>query len=309
MTAAKIMDVIAGLPNCDGQAADAILAYTQVKLEDAPRLLKIPNSQCPDLWIRLPRHKWPKSLAIIDPVVPLERNLYGHPFAGFAVRETNRRSCQNLDGRKVQIGNVRSLIGNKLGIVTSKSEVILEAQRRAKNSPFCHTDGRMSSQECGVRQSLWRIIVESLYINALTDPRRMVLLRDRHAELKKELLQCCHNPVWTKNGGLILWNVTVTCRNVQDLLADGKTPYERRFGEPLKCPMILFLGAMVECYPRSAGDQSWLHQSGKTVLPGRFLGYAPIAERMWKGDVLVADIEELENLDVSEILEDSNAKW
>ena len=38
-----------------GQAADAVSAYTQVKLEDAPRLLKIPKSECPDVWKRLPR--------------------------------------------------------------------------------------------------------------------------------------------------------------------------------------------------------------------------------------------------------------
>ena len=58
-------------------------AYTQVKLEDAPKLLKIPKSECPDIWIRLPRHKWPKSWSNMeDPVVPLERNLYGHPLAG-----------------------------------------------------------------------------------------------------------------------------------------------------------------------------------------------------------------------------------
>ena len=80
MTAAKVMDVIARLPDCDGQAADAVSAYTQVKLEDAPRLLKIPKSECPYVWIRLPRHKWPKSWANIeDPLVLLERNLYGHP--------------------------------------------------------------------------------------------------------------------------------------------------------------------------------------------------------------------------------------
>ena len=30
MTAAKIMDVISRLPGCDGQAADAVSAYTQV---------------------------------------------------------------------------------------------------------------------------------------------------------------------------------------------------------------------------------------------------------------------------------------
>ena len=72
MTAAKIMDIISRLPRCDGQAADAVSAYTQVKMEDAPKLLKIPKSECPDIWIRLPRHKWPKSWSSMeDPVVPL----------------------------------------------------------------------------------------------------------------------------------------------------------------------------------------------------------------------------------------------
>ena len=56
---------------------------TQVKMDDAPKLLKIPKSECPDIWIRLPRHKWPESWSSIeDPVVPLERNLYGHLLAG-----------------------------------------------------------------------------------------------------------------------------------------------------------------------------------------------------------------------------------
>ena len=51
-------------------------------MEDAPRLLRIPKSECPDMWIRLPRHKWPKSWSNIeDPVFPLERNLYGHQLA------------------------------------------------------------------------------------------------------------------------------------------------------------------------------------------------------------------------------------
>ena len=83
MTPAKVMDIISRLPGCSGQAADAVSAYTQVKMEDAPNLLKIPTSQCPDIWIRLPRHKWPTSWSSMeDPVVPLERNLYGHPLAG-----------------------------------------------------------------------------------------------------------------------------------------------------------------------------------------------------------------------------------
>ena len=61
MTAAKIMDIISRLPGCDGQAADAVSAQTQVKIEDAHKLSKIPKSECPDIWIRQPRHKWPKS--------------------------------------------------------------------------------------------------------------------------------------------------------------------------------------------------------------------------------------------------------
>ena len=83
MTAAKIVDIISRLPGCDGQAADAVSAKTQVKMEDAHKLLKIPKSECPDIWIRLPKHLWPKSWSSMeDPVVPLERNLYGHPLAG-----------------------------------------------------------------------------------------------------------------------------------------------------------------------------------------------------------------------------------
>ena len=40
MTAAKVMDFISRLPGCAGPAADAVSAYTQVKMEDAPSLLK-----------------------------------------------------------------------------------------------------------------------------------------------------------------------------------------------------------------------------------------------------------------------------
>ena len=71
------------LPGCAGQAADAVSAYTQVKMGDAPTLLKIPKSECPDIWIRPPKQKWPKSWSSVeDLVVRLERNLYGHPLAG-----------------------------------------------------------------------------------------------------------------------------------------------------------------------------------------------------------------------------------
>ena len=79
-TAAKVMDFIARPPRCAGQAADAVSAYTQVKMEGAPRLRNIPKSKCPDIF----HDKWSKSWSHIeDPTVPVERNLYGHPLAGF----------------------------------------------------------------------------------------------------------------------------------------------------------------------------------------------------------------------------------
>ena len=49
MTAKKIMDLIAKLPDCEGQAPDAVSAFSQVQMEDTPKLLKIPKSECPDI--------------------------------------------------------------------------------------------------------------------------------------------------------------------------------------------------------------------------------------------------------------------
>ena len=73
------------------------------------------------------------------------------------------------------------------------------------------------------------------------------------------------------------WPDSMECdtslRNVTDLSSDGKTPYERRFGEPFNGPIIPF-GSLVEYYPISVKDQSRIHQFGKKVLPGLFLGYA-----------------------------------
>ena len=89
-------------------------------------------------------------------------------------------------------------------------------------------------------------------------------------------------------------------RNVTDLLSDGKTPNERRFGQPFKGPIIPF-SSLVEYHPITAKDQSRIHQFGKKVLLGLFLGYALCAGGIWKGDISVADIEEMETMDASEI--------
>ena len=58
---------------------------------------------------------------------------------------------------------------------------------------------------------------------------------------------------------------------------------------------------MVEYHLVSAEGLSRLHQFGKKASPGIFLGYVLHAGGIWKGDILVADIEELEQMDASEI--------
>ena len=83
------------------------------------------------------------------------------------------------------------------------------------------------------------------------------------------LLQSNLNESW--------WADSMECdtylRNVTDLFSDGKTPYETRFGQPFKGPIIPF-GSLVEYHPITANDQSRIHQFGKKVLTGLFLGYA-----------------------------------
>ena len=57
----------------------------------------------------------------------------------------------------------------------------------------------------------------------------------------------------------------------------------------------------MEYHPISAKDQSTLHQFGAKVWPSIFLGYVLYAGGIWKGDILIADIEELEQMDASEL--------
>ena len=65
------------------------------------------------------------------------------------------------------------------------------------------------------------------------------------------LLQSGLNESW--------WVDSMECntylRNNTDLLSDGKTPYERRFGQPFKGPIIPF-GSLVEYHLITAKDRT-----------------------------------------------------
>ena len=84
-TAAEVLDASSRLPGCSGQASDAVSAYTQVEMKDAPDLLRLSEEECPKMWIRIPKARRPHNWdSIDDPVVLVERNLWSHPLAGFS---------------------------------------------------------------------------------------------------------------------------------------------------------------------------------------------------------------------------------
>ena len=116
---------------------------------------------------------------------------------------------------------------------------------------------------------------------------QMVLLREQYVESKVERLLCFWNLAWMKKW----WAESVDCccflRKVQDLLADEKTLYENRFGEPCKGPAIPF-GSMV--------PSIWKESSARN-LPRICIGRGCI----WIADIMVAGVEELQNLGASEI--------
>ena len=58
---------------------------------------------------------------------------------------------------------------------------------------------------------------------------------------------------------------------------------------------------MVEYHTISTKDLSRLHQFGPKVLPSIFLGNVLYAGGIWKGDIMIADTEELEEKDAPEL--------
>ena len=69
------------------------IRFKEVKMEDAPTLLKIPVRNVQTFGSVYHDTKWPKSWSSLeDPVVPLEKNLYGHPLAGLLWE----RQCEKI---------------------------------------------------------------------------------------------------------------------------------------------------------------------------------------------------------------------
>ena len=144
-------------------------------------------------------------------------------------------------------------------------------------SNFCN------KQDCG--QTFWFMVTTlslSSWVGSHQSPGCLIHQCSDHL-LSCQLCWCHLCQLWVRRSG-----------------QESPYPFRQRFGEPFKGPIIPF-GSLVEYYPINAKDQSRTHQFGKKVLPGLFLGYALYAEGIRKGDVLVADIEELDTMDASAI--------
>ena len=106
--------------------------------------------------------------------------------------------------------------------------------RRFRAKPKLHKKGILKSFTLTIPRNSAKLVKIFPGIIARlhhTDRRLMVLLKDRVKEgTSAVLLQSGLNGSW--------WADSMECytylRNVTDLLSDGKTPYERRFGQPFK---------------------------------------------------------------------------
>ena len=176
------------------------------------------------------------------------------------MRSRGTRSCPSLDSN-LSVKN-KNFLGDGKDFTK-----ISRAVRKAKS--------HLHWQIIGIWKISWRCSMESSYFN--TPSRRMVLPKERYAEWKKERLLCCCNRACMKNGGLILWNAAAICEM-------SKTSW--RMGKPL---WKVMWGTISRSNSSSCSNgwilsdfctsQSRLHQFGKEILPGIFLGYALVAER------------------------------
>ena len=174
-TAARIMEIMSRLPRRAGQAADAVPAYTQVKMEDAPTLFKnskvslsryldsSTKTQIPKSWYlygRSSRSSWTKSV----------RSSFGRTITRKAIRESSIK--------KYGWGKV-----SKFGIIISLTE---------KNWPFLSVyvdDFKMAGKTENLGPT-WKFLMKDVDLEAPTSFLDHVYLgcTQRECETSKDIV-------------------------------------------------------------------------------------------------------------------------
>ena len=175
--------------------------------------------------------------------------------------------------------------------VTEKSVKFLEPSNRPKVE---YTDNSMEFGKSFEGLS-WKHRTSTPHRSETNGKAERVVRR-----VKEVRQQYGYSQDWMKGGGLTLWNAIAICEISKTSWQMGKPPCERRFWRTIPRADNTFW-SMVECHPTSPKDLSRIHQFGKKILPGIFLGYELIAMKTWRGNILISDLKDLEKLDAPNI--------
>ena len=127
------------LPGMAGEVSDALLSA-----HDAPRLLRLPEADCPEIWIRIHPRPWPKSWD--DPVVSLGRNLHRHPLSGLLrKRKSEEVQLQKQMGEPSNMGmSFRCIESSGCSYRSTLDDIKMVGKSRPSNpcGTFCQRNWR-----------------------------------------------------------------------------------------------------------------------------------------------------------------------
>ena len=151
------------------------------------------------------------------------------------------------------------------------------------------------SLECGKPAKTYRGIIAH---RTLIVQKRMWLLGEQYAELKKGHLRDGCNQDWTKIGGSSPLNVSATFKIFRTNCLMGRHHTKGDLVNHLKGPsfrLVHWLKKNFHIHERSVKNPSIWKESTARNLPRLCI----VRARIWKGDILVVDFEELEEMDAS----------
>ena len=110
-TTAKVMDIISRLPGCSGQAADAVSAFSHVKMEDAPSYVENSKIGMSRQFGFVYHDTYGQNHGPVSKIWSFlqSENLYGHPMAGLLWERQCEKILLKYGWEKYQIGNAYSL--------------------------------------------------------------------------------------------------------------------------------------------------------------------------------------------------------